>query len=170
MIQSESIDSADDICWHLIYWRNVCIQPNERNIYPTIKKHQYRICYISYMYISWYAIVIAGQKPNFANNQVAASKVVSRVHQNIKKFSEFHSHLIYVVSIWMTTKNAKKNDFWEKACRITTTPNPKSQAESILQCLAWVWATDCFGNHQKKRITPAHFNWLPLKPLWVPIS
>ena len=67
-------------------------------------------------------------------------------------------------------KMQKKNDFWEKACRITTTPNPKSQAESILQCLAWAWATDCFGNHQKKRITPAHFNWLPLKPLWVPIS
>ena len=35
-----------------------------------------------------------------------------RVHQNIKKFSEFYSHLIYVVSIWKKTKNAKKKDFW----------------------------------------------------------
>ena len=37
-----------------------------------------------------------------------------RVHQNIKKFSEFHSHLIYVVSIdiWKKTKIAKNNDFW----------------------------------------------------------
>ena len=35
-----------------------------------------------------------------------------RVHQNIKKFSEFHSHLIYVVSVWKKTKNAKNNDFW----------------------------------------------------------
>ena len=42
---------------------------------------------------------------------------------------------------------------------------------SALQCFAWAWATDCFGNHLKKRLTPAHFNWLPLKPLfWVPIS
>ena len=31
-----------------------------------------------------------------------------------KKFSEFHSHLIYVVSIdiWKKTKIAKNNDFW----------------------------------------------------------
>ena len=29
-----------------------------------------------------------------------------RVHQNIKKFSEFQSNLIYVVSIWKKTKNA----------------------------------------------------------------
>ena len=35
-----------------------------------------------------------------------------RVHQNIKKFSEFHSHLIYVVSVWKKIKNVKNNDFW----------------------------------------------------------
>ena len=35
-----------------------------------------------------------------------------RVHQNIKKFSEFNSYLIYVVSIWKKTKNERKKDFW----------------------------------------------------------
>ena len=34
--------------------------------------------------------------------------LATRVHQNIKKFSKFHSNLIYVVSIWKKTKNAKK--------------------------------------------------------------
>ena len=41
----------------------------------------------------------------------------TRVHQNIKKFSEFYSHLIYVVSIWKKTKNAKKFLAWPPFCR-----------------------------------------------------
>ena len=36
----------------------------------------------------------------------------TRVHQNIKKFSDFYSHLIYVVYLYERRPKMQKNDFW----------------------------------------------------------
>ena len=47
--------------------------------------------------------------------KASASRIYIRVHQNIKKFSEFYSHLIYICCIYMKEdqKKQKTKYFWD---------------------------------------------------------
>ena len=78
---------------------------------------------------------------------IRESMVSIRVHQNIKKFSEFYSHLIYIVSTWKKTKNAKKYFWgiclaWPPSCRKCPFYNLKTSSKCskfriCLLCVFW---------------------------------